>query len=178
MDIAQHAAIDWQAVGAIATAIAAFGSLAVVVLTARMARSAQATASAASDEAAAAWRPVLLPTEVEAHYDVRRHDVALVVELRNAGQGPALNASLSVAGGRSRDEAPIEILTAGSYVKLHGLKLPADTVEADLTVQYDDLGGQTQKTLASFDFRPPEPHATVRNNPSIAWTRVRRNDEF
>lgn len=179
LDVVLQAAVDWQAVGAVATGVAALGSLGVVVLTLSMARSAQETAKAANEEAAGAWRPVILPKGIEASYSRQHPDtVSVKVELRNAGSGPALNMTVVLSSGDHEDEFPIPtaILTPEGEATLGSLELPADTVHAELTFGYDDLGGRRHETVAGIESRPPERVADVRQWLSITYTRVRRSD--
>jgi hypothetical protein len=126
-------ATDWQAVGAIATGVAALGSLAVILLTARMAGSAQKAAEAAGEEAAGAWRPVVLPEHVQATYSGGRTTVWTEVRLRNSGSGPALNLRLSVSSDDESSELPIPtaVLPAEAELRSTGLELPAETTACE-----------------------------------------------
>lgn len=80
--------LGWEAVSAIAGVTVSVLTLGAVLLTARMARSADTTAKAALQQATSTSRPLIVPTG--ARMSERGRQVRVDLELLNAGAGPAL----------------------------------------------------------------------------------------
>lgn len=149
-------ATDWTAIGAIGTLSASVLTLAVVMLTVSMARSAQRSADAAVEEAAGAWRPAVLPWSVEASYPGTSDLASIKVDVKNYGNGPALNGQVQVTSdGPDENIIPLSVAPAGSTATLGGFPVPASAKECQVVISYDDLGGRRHVVRANVQLRRP-----------------------
>lgn len=149
-------ATNWPAIEAIGTLSASALTLIVVLLTVSMARSAQRSADAAAEEAAGAWRPAVLPLAVEASYPGASESASIQVEVKNYGNGPALNGLVKVTSeGAEATIIPLSVSPAASKATLGGFPVPAAAKACQVIISYDDLGGRRHVVRADVQLRRP-----------------------
>lgn len=149
-------ATDWQAIGAVGSAVAAVGALAVVILTVALARSAQRSANAAVDAATGAWRPVLVPHRLKVVH-TSRSVADTTVEVRNVGRGPTLEIRMTLNGrGGAFDRYPAYIAPPDARIEYGGLTIPSISTSCDVVVTYCDIAGRGYVSRARAQLRQPQ----------------------
>jgi hypothetical protein len=148
--------LGWNALVAIGTLALAFGTGGLAVMTWRLARSAAA-------EARSQARPALIPGRggnvleaiSQARLEYRPEQQHLVVNIRNAGRGPALFVRVALEpSGNSPSSGPLAAMAPGDEVQLVFAGESAQRDRWQVLLDYRDLGGRTYSTAILIESTP------------------------